>query len=79
MSTTVFMGRPVSPMRANGPYLLLPGLPVTGYVFGALFFGTYLRRSRATTWPLFWRAFRVSRGQRIAGWTVILGLEGICW
>ena len=50
MSTTVFMGEAGFTYAGQlGPYLLLPGLPVTGYVFGALFFGTYLRRSRATT------------------------------
>ena len=60
-----------------GPYLLLPGLTVTGYVYGALFFGTFLRRSRATTVAAFFgERFASYEVQRIAGWTVILGLGG---
>ena len=78
MSTTVFMGEAGFTYAGQlGPYLLLPGLPVTGYVFGALFFGTYLRRSRATTVAAFFGArFASPELQRIAGWTVILGLGG---
>ncbi len=78
MSTTVFMGEAGFTYAGQlGPYLLLPGLPVTGYVFGALFFGTYLRRSRATTVAgFFGERFASPEVQRIAGWTVILGLGG---
>ena len=78
MSTTVFMGEAGFTYAGQlGPYLLLPGLPVTGYVFGALFFGTYLRRSRATTVAAFFgKRFASSEVQRIAGLTVILGLGG---
>ena len=78
MSTTVFMGEAGFTYAGQlGPYLLLPGLPVTGYVFGALFFGTYLRRSRATTVAAFFsERFASPELQRIAGWTVILGLGG---
>ena len=78
MSTTVFMGEAGFTYAGQlGPYLLLPGLPVTGYVFGALFFGTYLRRSRATTVAAFFgERFASPEVQRIAGWTVILGLGG---
>ena len=54
MSTTVFMGEAGFTYAGQlGPYLLLPGLTVTGYVYGALFFGTYLRRSQATTCLLY--------------------------
>ena len=78
MSTTVFMGEAGFTYAGQlGPYLLLPGLPVTGYVFGALFFGTYLRRSKATTVAAFFgERFAYPEVQRIAGWTVILGLGG---
>lgn len=78
MSTTVFMGEAGFTYAGQlGPYLLLPGLPVTGYVFGALFFGTYLRRSRATTVAAFFgERFASPEVQRIAGWTVIVGLGG---
>ena len=76
MSTTVFMGEAGFTYAGQlGPYLLLPGLTVTGYVYGALFFGTYLRRSRATTVAAFFgERFASLEVQRIAGWTVILGL-----
>ena len=78
MSTTVFMGEAGFTYAGQlGPYLLLPGLTVTGYVYGALFFGTFLRRSRATTVAAFFgERFASSEVQRIAGWTVILGLGG---
>lgn len=78
MSTTVFMGEAGFTYAGQlGPYLLLPGLTVTGYVYGALFFGTYLRRSRATTVAAFFgERFASLEVQRIAGWTVILGLGG---
>jgi Na+/proline symporter len=78
MSTTVFMGEAGFTYAGQlGPYLLLPGLTVTGYVYGALFFGTFLRRSRATTVAAFFGdRFASSEVQRIAGWTVILGLGG---
>ncbi len=78
MSTTVFMGEAGFTYAGQlGPYLLLPGLPVTGYVFGALLFGTYLRRSKATTVAAFFgERFASPEVQRIAGWTVILGLGG---
>ena len=78
MSTTVFMGEAGFTYAGQlGPYLLLPGLPVSGYVFGALFFGTYLRRSRAITVAAFFgERFASPEVQRIAGWTVILGLGG---
>ena len=60
-----------------GPYLLLPGLTVIGYVYGALFFGTFLRRSRATTVAAFFgERFASPELQQIAGWTIILGLGG---
>ena len=36
--------------------LLFPGVAVVGYVYGALLFGTYLRRSRApTVADFFWQ------------------------
>ena len=78
MSTTVFMGEAGFTYAGQlGPYLLLPGLTVTGYVYGALFFGTFLRRSRATTVAAFFgERFASYEVQRIAGWTVILGLGG---
>merc|ERR1711965_212221 len=78
MSTTVFMGEAGFTYAGQlGPYLLLPGLTVTGYIYGALFFGTFLRRSRANTVAAFFaERFASAEIRRIAGWTVICGLGG---
>lgn len=78
MSTTVFMGEAGFTYAGQvGPYLLLPALTVTGYIYGALFFGTFLRRSRATTVAAFLgERFASHSVQKIAGWTVIFGLGG---
>lgn len=60
-----------------GPYILMPGVAVIGYVYGALFFGTFLRRSRATTVAEFFgQRFNSRRVQQAAGITIILGLGG---
>ena len=78
MSTTVFMGEAGFTYAGQlGPYLLLPALTVTGYLYGALFFGTFLRRSRATTVAAFFgERFASPSVQKVAGWTVIFGLGG---
>jgi Na+/proline symporter len=78
MSTTVFMGEAGFTYEGQlGPYLLLPGITVTGYIYGALFFGTYLRRSKTTTVAAFFGERFADHGvQRIAGLTVIIGLGG---
>ncbi|MDG1066746.1 MAG: sodium:solute symporter family protein [Luminiphilus sp.] len=78
MSTTVFMGEAGFTYAGQlGPYLLLPGIAVTGYIYGALFFGTYLRRSKTTTVAAFFGERFADPGvQRIAGLTVIVGLGG---
>ena len=47
-STSIFLGEAGFVYDGQlGPYLLFPGVAVAGYVYGALFFATYLRRSRA--------------------------------
>ena len=78
MSTTVFMGEAGFTYAGQlGPYLLLPSIAVTGYIYGALFFGTYLRRSETTTVAAFFGERFADPGvQRIAGLTVIIGLGG---
>lgn len=78
MSTTVFMGEAGFTYAGQlGPYLLLPGITVTGYIYGALFFGTYLRRSKTTTVAAFFgERFADTGVQRIAGLTVVIGLGG---
>ena len=60
-----------------GPYILMPGIAVIGYVYGALFFGTFLRRSRApTVADFFGQRFDGRRVQQAAGLTIIIGLGG---
>jgi Na+/proline symporter len=60
-----------------GPYILFPGIGIVGYVYGALLFGTYLRRSRAPTVADFLgRRFASHRVQQAAGVTIIIGLSG---
>ncbi|MEE4279790.1 MAG: sodium:solute symporter family protein, partial [Halieaceae bacterium] len=77
-STSIFLGEAGFTYEGQlGPYLLLPGVAVTGYVYGALFFGTFLRRSRApTVADFFGQRFDSHRVQQMAGITIILGLGG---
>jgi sodium/pantothenate symporter len=78
MSTSIFMGEAGFTYRGQfGAYLLFPGIAVTGYMLGALFFGVYLRRSRApTVADYFGHRFQSRRLQQFAGFTIILGLGG---
>ncbi|MEM9314785.1 MAG: sodium:solute symporter family protein, partial [Pseudomonadota bacterium] len=77
-STSIFLGEAGFTYDGQlGPYLLLPGIAVTGYVYGALFFGTFLRRSRApTVADFFGQRFDSHRVQQMAGITIVLGLGG---
>ena len=77
-STSIFLGEAGFTYDGQlGPYLLLPGVAVTGYVYGALFFGTFLRRSRAATVAdFFGQRFASHRVQQMAGVTIVLGLGG---
>lgn len=77
-STSIFLGEAGFTYDGQlGPYLLLPGIAVTGYIYGALFFGTFLRRSRATTVAdFFGQRFNSHRVQQMAGITIVLGLGG---
>jgi sodium/pantothenate symporter len=78
MSTAIFMGEAAFTYEGQfGAYLLFPGIAVTGYMLGALFFGVYLRRSRApTVADYFGHRFQSRRLQQFAGFTIILGLGG---
>jgi len=78
MSTSIFMGEAAFTYDGQfGAYLLFPGIAVTGYMLGALFFGVYLRRSRApTVADFFGSRFQSRRLQQFAGFTIILGLGG---
>ncbi len=78
LSTNAFLGETgFSYASQGGAFILWPATWVAGYVYGALFFGRYLRRSRAlTVAEFFGRRFDSRRVQTAAGVTVILGLGG---
>ncbi|MEM9878041.1 MAG: sodium:solute symporter family protein [Pseudomonadota bacterium] len=75
-SSTIFLGEAGFTYAGQmGPYLLFPGIAVTGYVYGALLFGRYLRRSRApTVAEYFGQRFDSRRVQQAAGTIIILAL-----
>ena len=78
LSTNAFLGETgFSYATQGGAFILWPAIWVSGYVYGALFFGRYLRRSRAlTVAEFFGRRFDSRRVQTAAGVTVVLGLGG---
>ncbi len=78
MSSTMFLGEAGFAYETQaGPYVLFPQAACIGYVLGAIFFGRYLRRSRATTVAAFFGArFNSARVQALAGVTIILALSG---
>jgi hypothetical protein len=60
--------RRASPTTASSALPARPGIAVTGYIYGALFFGTFLRRSRApTVADYFGQRFASHRVQQVAG------------
>lgn len=78
MSSSMFLGEVGFAYDGQaGPYVLFPQMACAGYVLGALLFGRYLRRSRATTVAEYFGArFASSRIQQLAGMTVIFALGG---
>ena len=78
MSSTIFLGEAGFAYAGQaGPYVLWPQITCVGYVVGAILFGRYLRRSRATTVAeYFGRRFNSTRVQMLAGVTIILALGG---
>ncbi len=78
LSTNAFLGETgFSYATQGGAYILWPAIWVAGYVYGALFFGRYLRRSRALTVAAFFGHRFDSRAvQAAAGVTIVLGLGG---
>jgi sodium/pantothenate symporter len=78
ISTNAFLGETGFVYEGQaGPYLLWPNIASTFYVYGALLFGRYLRRSRAiTVADFFGRRFNSQRVQTAAGLTIIFGLAG---
>ncbi|MDH3439990.1 MAG: sodium:solute symporter family protein [Gammaproteobacteria bacterium] len=78
LSSTMFLGDAGFAYETQaGPYVLFPQASCIGYVLGAIFFGRYLRRSRATTVAdFFGQRFDSKRVQALAGFTIILALGG---
>jgi len=78
LSTNIFLGETGFVYEGQaGPYLLWPPIGAMGYIFGALLFGRYLRRSRAiTVADYFGKRFNSQRVQTAAGITIIFGLGG---
>ena len=78
MSTNAFMGE--AGLAYSGfafTTVMLTAINAIGYVAGALYFGRYLRRSRALTLAeYFGQRFRSERVQRVAGITIVLGCTG---
>jgi sodium/pantothenate symporter len=78
MSTNAFMGEVGMGYRGYGALIvILTGIHCAGYVAGALFFGRYLRRSRAlTVAEYFGMRFNSHRVQAVAGVSLVVGLSG---
>jgi len=78
MSTNGFIGEAGMSYSGHGPLIIImTAVNCLGYVMGALFFGRYLRRSRALTVPAFFGArFQSRRIQSLAGLSIVVGLSG---
>lgn len=78
MSTNAFLGETGFVYEGQaGPYLLWPSIAAQFYIYGALLFGRYLRRSRAlTVADYFGQRFNSQKVQTAAGLTIIFGLGG---
>jgi Na+/proline symporter len=76
LSTNTFLAESGMAYGVNaGGWLLMPPIFVAGYVYGAVFFGRYLRRSSAlTVAEFFGRRFNDHRVRLVAGATVIVGI-----
>ena len=76
MSTNAFLGEMGMSYQGHGPLIvIMTGVNCLGYIFGALFFGRYLRRSRVLTVPEFFgQRFQSRRLQSLAGLTIVIGL-----
>ncbi|WNC71984.1 sodium:solute symporter family protein [Thalassotalea psychrophila] len=78
LSTNAFLGETgFSYASQGGAYILWPAIWVAGYIYGALYFGRYLRRSKALTLAEFFgHRFNSKSVQAAAGVTIVLGLGG---
>jgi len=77
LSTAAFLGETGFAYQGYaGVMLILIAVNLMGYVIGAVFFGRYIRRSRAiTVAEYFGKRFNSRRVQAAAGTTVIIGLS----
>ncbi|MDG2038149.1 MAG: sodium:solute symporter family protein [Luminiphilus sp.] len=77
MSTNAFMGEAGMSYQGHAPLvIIMTCFNCVGYIIGAVFFGRYLRRSRALTVPAFFRArFASRRIQMFAGISIVVGLS----
>lgn len=78
MSTNAFLGETGFAYETQaGAFIAFPPTGCLGYIYGALFFGRYLRRSRAlTVADYFGQRFNSHRVQSAAGLTIVLALGG---
>ena len=77
MSTNAFMGEAGMSYQGHAPLvIIMTCFNCLGYIVGAVFFGRYLRRSRALTVPDFFRSrFKSRRIQIFAGVSIVAGLS----
>lgn len=77
MSTNAFMGEAGMSYQGHAPLvIIMTCFNCLGYIVGAVFFGRYLRRSKALTVPAFFRArFNSRRIQMFAGISIVAGLS----
>ena len=77
MSTNAFMGEAGMSYQGHAPLvIIMTCFNCLGYIVGAVFFGRYLRRSRALTVPDFFRSrFKSRRIQVFAGISIVAGLS----
>ncbi|MDH5240354.1 MAG: sodium:solute symporter family protein [Gammaproteobacteria bacterium] len=75
LSTNTFLGDAGFIYGFNTGRLLIPALFLVGYIYGAIYFGRYLRRSRSLTVAgYFADRFNSRRVQVVAGITVVVGI-----
>ena len=77
MSTNAFIGEAGMSYQGHAPLvIIMTCFNCLGYIIGAVFFGRYLRRSKALTVPAYFRArFASRRIQIFAGISIVAGLS----
>ena len=75
LSSNVFIGQAGFNYAANAAIILISAVVLCGYIWGALYFGRFIRRSRTlTVAEYFGQRFKSRPVRIIAGLTVIIGL-----